>query len=143
MTIQFKELISIGCVVSCKAQPSIYRNSTPTNPFNRHDWSDSYFIQILKAIRTSMSPKSRILICDLVMNTTCGFPGMKSAPSPLPANYGYFGRYAHHRDLGLMTVINGIERTPSEFEKLIEEAGLKIIKILETRSLNSIVEVGL
>jgi hypothetical protein len=90
-----------------------------------------------------MGPNSRILICDLVMNTVCGSAQMASAPSPLPANYGYFGRYGHHRDLGLMSIINGIERTPAEFQSLVERAGLKIIKIWECRSLNDIVEVGL
>jgi len=68
---------------------------------------------------------------------------MASAPLPLPANYGYFGRYGHHRDMVLMTGINGIEGAPLEYKELVHEAGLKIIKIWETRSLNSIVEVGL
>jgi hypothetical protein len=90
-----------------------------------------------------MSPNSRILICDLVMNTTCGSSEMPSAPSPLPANYGYYGRYGHHRDMALMSIINGIERTPYEFQKLVQQAGLRIIKIWECRSVNGIVEIGL
>jgi hypothetical protein len=90
-----------------------------------------------------MGPNSRILICDLVMNTVCGKDGMKPAPAPLPSNYGYFGRYGHHRDLCMMTLINGIERTQVEFQSIVERAGLRIVKIWECRSLNDIVEVSL
>lgn len=109
----------------------------------RHDWSDSYCVQILSALREALSPSSRILICDQVMNTTYGSPDIPSAPSPLPANYGYYVRYCHHRDLGLMSIINGIERTPAEFEALVKQAGLRIIRIWECRSMVGIVEVGL
>lgn len=77
------------------------------------------------------------------MNTTLGSDELESAPFPLPANYGYYTRYCHHRDLGLMSVINGIERTPEEFKAMVESAGLKIKKIWECRSMNDIVEVGL
>ncbi|KKA24443.1 O-methyltransferase [Rasamsonia emersonii CBS 393.64] len=108
-----------------------------------HDWSDSYCVQILSALREALSPSSRILICDQVMNTTYGSPDIPSAPSPLPANYGYYVRYCHHRDLGLMSIINGIERTPAEFEALVKQAGLRIIRIWECRSMVGIVEVGL
>lgn len=87
------------------------------------------------------SPRSRILICDQVMNTTLGCPELQPAPSPLPANYGYYTRYSHHRDLAMMGIINGIERTPRQFRELVEKAGLRVEKIWECRSQVSIVEV--
>ncbi|KAI1367012.1 S-adenosyl-L-methionine-dependent methyltransferase [Xylaria arbuscula] len=108
-----------------------------------HDWSDDYCIEILKSIKVSMGPKSRILICDPVMNTTFGCNEIPAAPSPLPANYGYHVRYCHNRDVGLMATINGIERTPSEFKELFEKAGLRLIKFWETRSMVGITEAGL
>jgi O-methyltransferase domain len=110
----------------------------------RHDWSDEYCIKILTGIRTSMSSaKSRVLICDQVMNTTLGSTELLSAPAPLPANYGYYTRYSHQRDLCMMGIINGIERTPMEFKDLVEKAGFKIEKIWECRSQVSIVELRL
>ncbi|KAL2050988.1 hypothetical protein ABVK25_008734 [Lepraria finkii] len=82
-----------------------------------------------------LTPKSRTLICDQVMNTTYGCAELATAPYPLPANYGYYTRYCHLRDISLMTSINGIERTPLEFKSIIEKAGLRLEKIWETRSL--------
>ena len=91
------------------------------------------------------TPHSRILVCERVINTTLGDStfqqaGLSSAPSPLPSNYGYFARWNHQVDLAMMGIINGIERTPGQFRKLVEEAGLRIEKIWECRSLSSIVE---
>ena len=109
----------------------------------RHDWSDEYCICILKGLKAAMDPKSRILICDPVMNTTFGCPQIPPAPYPLPANYGYHARYLHNRDLVLMATINGIERTPTEFQDLVQEAGLKLKKFWPVRSMVGIIEVGL
>lgn len=109
----------------------------------RHDWSDEYCVEILSAIRPSMSPNSRILVCDQVMNTTIGCEELSKAPSPLPANYGYYTRYSHQRDLAMMSIINGIERTPAQFRDIIERAGLKMTKIWECRSQVSLVEISL
>ncbi|KAF4229636.1 hypothetical protein CNMCM6457_006269 [Aspergillus fumigatiaffinis] len=106
-----------------------------------HDWSDDYCIQILSAIKEAMKPGSRVLICDQVMNTTAGFAGrITSAPDPLPANYGYFTRYSHQRDIAMMSIINGIERTPAEFQDIIERSGLVMSRIYDCRSQVSLVE---
>ena len=43
----------------------------------------------------------------------------------------------------MMSIINGIERTPAQFEVLIDKAGMKLEKIWECRSQVSIVEVRL
>jgi hypothetical protein len=77
------------------------------------------------------------------MNTVCGKDGMKHAPAPLPSNYGYFDRCGHHKDLCMMTLINGIERTQAESQSIVERVGLRIVKIWECCSLNDIVEVSL
>lgn len=110
---------------------------------NSHDWSDDYCVRILSAIRESMGPQSRVLICDQVMNTTLGFPELKSAPTPLPANYGYHARFSHSRDITMMASINGIERTPEQFASIIEAAGLKLMKIWACRSQVSLIEAHL
>lgn len=108
---------------------------------HRHDWSDDYCVEILSKIKTAMHPSSRILICDQVVNTTAGFPNsISSAPEPLSANYGYFTRYSHQRDITMMSIINGIERTPVEFQNIIERAGLVMSKIYDCRSPVSLVE---
>jgi len=90
-----------------------------------------------------MHSNSRILICDQVMNSTLGCPEINPAPSPLLANYGYYTRYSHQRDLAMMGIINGIERTPAQFKVIVEAAGLSMVKIWVCRSQVSIVEVRL
>ncbi|KAI4225567.1 MAG: hypothetical protein L6R36_003818 [Xanthoria steineri] len=108
-----------------------------------HDWSDGYCVQILKGLKAAMSPSSKILICDPVMNTTFGCPEIAPAPYPLPANYGYHYRYCYNRDLALMSTINGMERTPTHFKALFEKAGLRLKKFWPVRSMVGITEVGL
>ncbi|KAI9674799.1 MAG: hypothetical protein M1817_001703 [Caeruleum heppii] len=106
----------------------------------RHDWADDYCVRILSSIVPAMGPNSRILIVDQIMNTTLGCPELEPAPSPLPANYGYAKRYSHQRDLCMMAIINGIERTPAQFKDLAHRAGLRIERIWECRSQVGIVE---
>ncbi len=77
------------------------------------------------------------------MNTTLGCPELTAAPRPLPANYGVYTRYSHQRDLAVMSLINGIERTPRQFREIVEEAGLKLHKIWECRSQVSLLELTL
>jgi hypothetical protein len=73
------------------------------------------------------------------MNTTLVFEGISSAPEPLPANYGYFARYSHQRDITMISIINGIERTPAQIERIINLAGLSLSKIYDCRSQVSVV----
>jgi hypothetical protein len=80
---------------------------------------------------------------DQVMNTTNGDAQLPSAPAPLPANYGYFTRYSHTRDLCVMALINGIERKPTEFRDLVKRAGLHLNKFWDMRSQVGLVEVVL
>jgi len=87
-----------------------------------------------------MRPNSRLLICDQVMNTTVGCDAIRSAPAPLPADYGYATRYSHQRDITMMNIINGIERTPDDFRELIEKAGLVMSRMYDCRSQVSLVE---
>lgn len=55
-----------------------------------HDWSDEFCVRILRGIGRSMGARSRILICDQVMNTTVGAEELERAPEPLPANWVSF-----------------------------------------------------
>lgn len=80
---------------------------------------------------------------DQVMNTTFGSAEIEPAPAPLPANWGYYTRYSHQRDLAMLSIINGIERKPAEFKDIIERAGLKLRKIWDCRSQVGLVEVVL
>ncbi|TFY67302.1 hypothetical protein EVG20_g3987 [Dentipellis fragilis] len=108
-----------------------------------HDWDDEACVRILSSIRPALvgSPNSRILVCDQVMNTTCGSPSISSAPAPLLANYGYAVRFAHMRDLNMMAEFNGRERTPEDLQTLAKRAGLQVSKIWPCRGLVWITEL--
>ncbi|KAI0125360.1 putative O-methyltransferase [Xylariales sp. AK1849] len=108
-----------------------------------HNWSDDKAVDILSSITPSMGPDSRILIADHVMNTTLGCDELIPAPDPLPTNYGHAVAYSHRRDLVMMTLFNGIERTPGEFKTIIEAAGLVLTKIWKCRSQVYILECRL
>lgn len=97
----------------------------------------------MTANRIDMKSADQLRCSDQVMNTTLGCSELPPAPKPLPANWGYYTRYSHQRDLAMMSIINGIERTPAEFKAIIELAGLKLKKIWDCRTQVSLVEVVL
>ncbi|THH33191.1 hypothetical protein EUX98_g946 [Antrodiella citrinella] len=100
-----------------------------------HDWPDDDCVKILKAIRPALGPNSRILISEVVMLTTCPMPSSSFllAPAPLPANYGVASRHLNMRDLSMLALVNGRERSPEEFRMLAKIAGLRVEKFWECR----------
>lgn len=92
-----------------------------------HDWSDADAIKILKNVRAAMTAEARVVVVDAVI---------KSGNDPDPNKY---------LDMGIMTLLEGRERTAEEFETLFAKAGLKLLRILPTPapSTMSIVEGGL
>lgn len=92
-----------------------------------HDWSDEDAVKILKAVAAALSPEARIAVVDAVIE-----PGNDPDPNK-------------YLDMGIMTLLEGRERTAKEFETLFAEAGLKVLRILPTPapSTMSIVEGGL
>jgi hypothetical protein len=80
-----------------------------------HDWQDEEACKILQAIAPAMAPDSRILISDMAL------------PEPVgPEDDG-----AVWLDLMMMT-IGGKERTKMDWDKLIEKAGLRLVKTWQT-----------
>jgi hypothetical protein len=108
-----------------------------------HAWDDDNCVKILAAVKAGMSPKSRIILCEYIMNTTIGQQGLESAPDPLPANWGYYNRFSHNMDLCCMTSVKGRERTPEQFVRVIEAAGLRVLKMWPVRSHQGLIEVVL
>ena len=90
-----------------------------------------------------MSSESRILVADMVMHTTVGSPLLVNAPAPLPANYGSASLFKNMQDLAMLALFNGTERTPAQLSELAAQAGLKVVKIWDCRSLVSITEMRL
>ncbi|THH23128.1 hypothetical protein EUX98_g8050 [Antrodiella citrinella] len=108
-----------------------------------HDWPDDDCVKILKAIRPALGPNSRFLISDAVMRPTCLSPtsSFPPAPAPLPANYGLGFRLLNLRDLNMLALLNGRERSPEAFRALAKKAGLRVEKFWECRGVVWITEM--
>ena len=76
-----------------------------------HDYSDDVGIQILKQLAASMSPDSRVLICEMVLAPRVGEADFASAVL----------------DQAVMTM-GGKERTEAGFGKMLEAAGLELVQ---------------
>jgi hypothetical protein len=90
-----------------------------------HNWSDEECITILKNIRNVMPLQGKILILEMILDE---------------GNTASFGKLI---DLQMMVFMeSGKERTRKEFESLLDQAGLKISKIIPTIAPISIIEVN-
>ncbi|KAI2638839.1 putative O-methyltransferase [Hypomontagnella submonticulosa] len=105
-----------------------------------HDWKDEDCVKILLNTADAMGPNSRLLVADITLTETLGDPYVKAAPKPLLANYGIHGHHGFSLDIAMMSLMNGKERTPSEFRSLFELAGLKMVKVWDCRSILGIIE---
>jgi hypothetical protein len=87
-----------------------------------HDWDDERAALILKNINQAMGPDARVLIVETVVPE------------------GNEPHYSKLLDLEMLTSPGGVERTESEYAALLAEAGLKLTRVIPTRSPFSIVE---
>lgn len=88
-----------------------------------HDWSDERCLAILGNCRRAMKPSSRLLVVELII----------AAPTDV---IGAF------YDLHMQVLLGGRERTEQEFHVLIQKAGMRLTRIIPTRSPMKIVEVS-
>ncbi|MBX3458481.1 MAG: methyltransferase domain-containing protein [Planctomycetes bacterium] len=77
-----------------------------------HDWSDDHCRKILSNIARAMNPDGRVLLFETVM---------PEEPGPHPSKFA---------DVNMLAMTDGgCERTPTEFRKLFESAGLQLVGI--------------
>ncbi|KAM5354447.1 hypothetical protein ACJ41O_001096 [Fusarium nematophilum] len=76
-----------------------------------HDYADAVGIQILTRLAEAMSPESRVLICEMVLAPRVGEADFASAVL----------------DQAVMTM-GGKERTEAGFGKMLEAAGLELVR---------------
>lgn len=86
-----------------------------------HDWNDEQCVNILRNCRAAMNQKGRVLVVDNVIP---------------PGNDPSWGKLLDIQ----MLIIGGRERTKKEFAAMFAEAGLKMTRIVPTKSAVSIVE---
>ncbi|KAF8641330.1 hypothetical protein AX16_010028 [Volvariella volvacea WC 439] len=108
-----------------------------------HDWSDNYARVILRNLRDSAQPHTRLILLEGLIPYACHdntksrdgteIPGSKmaEAPAPLLANYGGQMDYIYYLDMAMYTVCNSQERTVPQYEELLASAGWKLNKIAQ------------
>ncbi|WP_237289550.1 methyltransferase [Streptomyces gilvosporeus] len=87
-----------------------------------HDWSDDDCLRILTTVRHAMRPATRLLLVDAVL------PG-DGTPHPAAA-----------LDIVMLMTLKGRERTAAEFEDLLTRSGFRLLRVLPTRALSSVLE---
>ena len=87
-----------------------------------HDWDDDHAVAILKNCRAAMSNGGILLVIEVVL--------------PL-SNDTLFGSLL---DLNMLVMSGGRERTQSEYCKLFEASGFRLVRVIPTMALVSILE---
>ncbi|KAI0041964.1 S-adenosyl-L-methionine-dependent methyltransferase [Auriscalpium vulgare] len=94
-----------------------------------HDWPDSTSETILKHLRAVAGPHSKLVVFDSLMPHACPDDSEGSLPPPpfpLLANLGLpVGGFLTLMDLHMLTTLNGLERTFSQFVELGARTGWK------------------
>lgn len=88
-----------------------------------HDWNDENSIKILTNCRKNLKPDGKILLIENVL---------EEPYSPMTLFY----------DLHMQVMLGGAERTEQEFKILLESAGLKLSRIIPTKSPLKILETS-
>ncbi|KIL66630.1 hypothetical protein M378DRAFT_160640, partial [Amanita muscaria Koide BX008] len=100
-----------------------------------HDWSDEYSAKILKQLRGSATPNTKLICLEAIIPYGCRggeavnhIPGAAflEAPEPLPAHWGLISTMFNYMDMTMMVGFNSQERTIGQFDKLFKTAGWKI-----------------
>jgi hypothetical protein len=91
-----------------------------------HDWNDERSLSILRTCRAAMTEASRLLLVEPLRPETVG-------TSPIDA-------ILVGSDLNMMLMTGGCERTDREYRSLLEEAGLRVVRVVATPSAMSVME---
>ena len=87
-----------------------------------HDWDDERALTILKNIKKAMNPGGRVLVVEAVI---------------ADGNNQDFGKLL---DIEMLVSPGGKERTAAEYEDLFSRAGLRLTRIVPTKSPYSVIE---
>ena len=87
-----------------------------------HDWDDEHAIAILKSCRRAMAGDAKLLLVESVLPA-----GNEPSNSKLS-------------DIMMMVLLDGVDRTETEFRTLLDAAGFNLTRAILTQSPMSILE---
>ncbi|KAF9449478.1 S-adenosyl-L-methionine-dependent methyltransferase [Macrolepiota fuliginosa MF-IS2] len=98
-----------------------------------HSWSNDAAVKALENIRKAMSPASRLLVYEYIIQNTNRVPVNESefqqAPLPLLPNFGAGRIRQYYLDLAVMALTNSGERRLDDYIRLATAAGLKLVDV--------------
>ena len=123
----------------CECLPCLISSSNAMP--HRHNWPEEQCLTILSRIAAALGPHSRVLVVELVLHHETGSTYLQDAPKPLPANYGHPHFLRNALDLLMFTLLDGMERSPEQYARLAERAGLVLEKVWDCCGQLSIIEL--
>ena len=87
-----------------------------------HDWNDRDALKILRNARQAMRPDAALYIIEMALDEESPAGGML--------------------DLHMLTMTEGAERTPSQFRRLLTEAGFAMVDVAPTASVSSVIRAA-
>jgi SAM-dependent methyltransferase len=90
--------------------------------FILHDWNDEECVQILRCCRAALAPGGKVLIVEMLV------------PEEIRPDFVML------MDLNMLVMTGGRERTAKEFEKVLNDAGFEMTRVIPTKSPFSLIE---
>jgi hypothetical protein len=87
-----------------------------------HDWPDDECRRILRNVHAAAEPGASLLLVEMIV---------PDDPQPSPVAL---------MDMNMLVMLNGRERTASEFEKLLNETGFSLVRVMQTSGLFALLE---
>ncbi|EKM51830.1 uncharacterized protein PHACADRAFT_212446 [Phanerochaete carnosa HHB-10118-sp] len=105
-----------------------------------HDWSDNHCTAILRHLRDSAGPETKLVIQENIMEYVCGDssltgPGVSISSEteahlpPLLPNAGQASMFTYYVDFVMMNTHGGVERTLPHFCELLADSGWKAVSL--------------
>ena len=122
-----KSVETHGMGSRCQARPGDFFESVPQGDaiimsHIIHDWDDEKSVLILKNSAKVLPKEGKVLICEAIVP-----PGDEFSPVKL-------------LDLEMLVMPGGKERTREEFEQLLQDAGLRLSRVVTTESHVCVIE---
>ena len=97
-----------------------------------HDWDDDHCRRLLANCRNVLPARGRVLVIERVMPVR---------PDEIAATRRPVLSDITLTDLNMMVMTSGRERTIAEYERLFEQAGLRLVRVIPTRTAVNVIEL--
>ncbi|TFK65267.1 S-adenosyl-L-methionine-dependent methyltransferase [Pluteus cervinus] len=100
-----------------------------------HNWPDALALDILRQLRVSATPETKLIVIGTIIGYTCRDYGKgienvyKDAPEPLLPNYGAANDIGYVMDVTMSALFNAKEFTIGDLKALLEVTGWKVVRV--------------